>query len=103
MSLNDLQKAADAYTPAPQDLDGIVLPDSLLALTEAVAENTHEVWAQGRLREGWTYGPERDDASKKTPCLLPYSLLPEHEKEFDRATALNAIRLIVKLGYRIEK
>ena len=73
------------------------------AETEAVAENTHEVWSQSRLSEGWTYGPRRDDAKLKHPCLIPYADLPEVEKDYDRRTAMNAIKLIVKLGYRIEK
>ena len=39
---------------------------------------------------------------KKThPCLIPYSELPEIEKEYDRNTALSALKMVVKLGYRI--
>lgn len=102
-SRKETAKVVSKYTPAPLDLSNVALPDSLLELTEAIAENTHEVWAQGRLSEGWTYGPERDDAQKKHPDLVPYANLPEIEKEYDRATAMNAIKLIVKLGYRIEK
>jgi ryanodine receptor 2 len=30
-------------------------------------------------------------------------MLPEIEKEYDRNTAMNTIRLIIKLGYKIEK
>ena len=97
------RELAAGYRPAPIDLSDIVLPDSLLELTEAIAENTHEVWSQSRLSEGWTYGPRRDDAKLKHPDLIPYADLPEIEKEYDRATAMNAIKLIVKLGYRIEK
>ena len=40
---------------------------------------------------------------KETPCLVPYSELSEEEKEYDRKTAMETIKLIVKLGYRIEK
>lgn len=98
-----LKALAAGYQPAPIDLSDVVLPESLLALTEAVAENTHEVWSQSRLSEGWTYGPRRNDAKRKHPCLIPYADLPEVEKAYDRNTAMNAIKLIVKLGYRIEK
>jgi len=94
---------AATYKPAPLDLSDVQLPDSLTELTEAIAENTHEVWSQSRMAEGWTYGPVRDDKKLKHPDLLPYSDLTESEKEYDRATAMNAIKLIVKLGYRIEK
>lgn len=89
------------YTPKPIDTSNIVLPKELLELTEKIAENVHEVWAQGRIKEGWTYGPKRDDAAKETPCMVPYSELSESEKEYDRNTAMETIKLIVSLGYEI--
>lgn len=91
------------YVPKPLDTDGIELPDDLLELTEKIAENVHDVWAEGRIAEGWTYGEKRDDAKKQTPCLVPYEALPDTEKEYDRKTALNTLKLVIALGYRIEK
>ena len=91
------------YKPAPLDVSDVQLPESLIELTEAIAENTHEVWSRNRMEEGWTYGPERDDKALKHPGLVPYDCLSEGEKDYDRSTAMNAIKLIVKLGYRIEK
>ena len=91
------------YIPDPVDTSGIVLDEELIMLTEKIAENVHDVWAQGRIKEGWTYGEVRDDKNKKTPCLVPYSELPESEKEFDRNTALETVKLIISLGYKIEK
>jgi len=89
------------YTPAPLDTSGVVLPPELQSLTERLAENTHEIWAQQRLSQGWTLGPRRDDAKKQHPCLVPYDQLPEIEKEYDRQTALGALRAILALGYSI--
>lgn len=91
------------YIPNPVDTSGVELPEELLALTEKIASHVHDVWAEGRIAQGWTYGPVRDDHLKQTPCLVPYDQLPEEEKEYDRRTALDALRLIVRLGYRIEK
>ncbi len=91
------------YTPKPIPTDQIRLPEELLELTEKIAENVHEVWAQSRIREGWTYGEKRDDDKKETPCLVPYGELPEIEKEYDRKTAMETIKLILSLGYRLEK
>ena len=91
------------YVPKPLDTDGIELPDDLLELTEKIAENVHDVWAERRVAEGWTYGEKRDDAKKQTPCLVPYEALPDTEKEYDRKTALNTLKLVIALGYRIEK
>ncbi|SCX31672.1 RyR domain-containing protein [Ruminococcaceae bacterium P7] len=89
------------YKPNPIDTSDVVLPDELLKLTEKLAENTHEVWASNRISQGWSYGEERNDAKKLTPCMVPYSELPEEEKDYDRNTALETIRLIIKLGYTI--
>ena len=91
------------YIPKPIDTSTIILPDDLIALTEKIAENVHEVWAQGRISQGWTYGEQRDDENKKTPCLVPYSELSDSEKEYDRNTAIETLKLIVALGYKIEK
>ena len=91
------------YTPNPKNLDAIVLPEDLSALTELIAENVHEVWAASRIAQGWSYGPVRDDEKKQTPCLVPYADLPEEEKQYDRDTAMQTLKLIVSLGYDIRK
>ncbi len=91
------------YTPKPIDTTKIQLPADLLELTEKIAENVHENWSKGRIAEGWTYSETRDDVKKTTPCLVPYSELTESEKEYDRKTALETLKLIVALGYKITK
>lgn len=91
------------YIPKPIDTSAIALPKDLLELTEKIAENVHENWSQGRLAEGWIYGEKRDDAKKETPCLVPYAELSEAEKEYDRQTAIQTLKMIVALGYTIEK
>jgi hypothetical protein len=48
------------YEPKPIDTSSVTLPADLLALTERLAENSHDHWAAQRLAEGWTLGP-RDD------------------------------------------
>ena len=77
-------KAGYMYTPKPVDTENVKLPEDLLQLTEEIAEQVHDVWAQGRIAEGWTYGKERDNEKKTTPCLVPYSELPESERELWR-------------------
>ena len=91
------------YKPAPIDTSAVTLPPSLNELQERLAENAHDVWAAQRLAQGWTHGERRDDASKKHPCLVPYEQLPESEKEYDRQAAMQTLKAIVALGYRIEK
>ena len=91
------------YKPEPIDVCGVELPEDLIDLTERIAENVHEVWAAGRIAEGWTYGENVDGATKRHPCLVPYSELPESEKEYDRKTAMDTLKLVISLGYKIEK
>lgn len=91
------------YKPNPIDTSKVELPDDLLELTEKIAENVHENWSVGRIADGWTYGDTRNDEKKTTPCLVPYSELSDGEKEYDRVTALQTLKLIVALGYKIEK
>lgn len=96
-------QTVDDYEPQPVDLGSIELTDDLQELQEAIAENAHEVWAAARMREGWTYGPVRDDANKKHPDLIPYSALPDSEKEYDRQMAFDTIKLVKKLGFDLIK
>ncbi|TWT63737.1 RyR domain-containing protein [Rubinisphaera italica] len=91
------------YTPDPIDTSHIKLPAETLDLLEQLAANNHDVWARQRIQDGWTYGPKRDDDKKENPCLVSYSDLPESEKEYDRNTAIEVLKAIVALGYRIEK
>ena len=91
------------YKPSPVDTSDVILPEELLELTEKIAENTHDVWATGRLKDGWSYGETRDDEKKTTPCLVSYDELPDSEKEYDRNTSLETIKLIIKLGYQITR
>lgn len=91
-----------AYVPHPISTDEVSLPGNLLMLAEQIAKNVHEVWAATRLEQGWTYGPERDDTEKKHPCLIPYEQLSEDEKTYDRNTAMETLKLIIKLGFKIE-
>ena len=90
-----------SYHPQPIDTSAIELSPEILALTERLAENAHEIWAAGRLAEGWTYGPQRDDARKQHPCLVSYADLPDSEKQYDRNAAMETLKAIIALGYEI--
>ena len=91
------------YIPTPVDTQSIELPQELDSLVEEMSKNVHEVWAQTRIAQGWTYGAERNDAQKKHPCLVPYEELSEEEKTYDRNTSMETIKLILKLGFKITR
>ena len=89
------------YKPNPIDTSKIDLSQELQELTELLSKNTHENWAAARIKNGWSYGPRRDDDKKETPCLVPYEDLPDSEKEYDRILTLNLLKVIKKLGFSI--
>lgn len=92
-----------SYQPQPIDTSQVVLPPEVTQLTELLAKNAHENWGKLRMSEGWRYGAKRDDTRKEHPCLVPYEQLAESEKEYDRRTAMETIKTIQVLGYRIAK
>jgi len=68
---------------------------------EAMAQAEHEGWMAQRLSQGWTWGAERDDARKLHPSMIPYTDLPEEEKEKDRSNIRLYPALIAASGYHI--
>jgi ryanodine receptor 2 len=92
-----------SYIPKPIDTSGVSLTPDIVELTEQLAANAHDHWAKQRMSEGWRFGPNRDDTKKEHPCLIPYNELPDSEKEYDRKSAMETIKSIQALGYRIVK
>ena len=96
-------KKKNVYRPEPVDTSDVTVPEELMELVEEMSRNVHEVWARSRMDQGWTWGEQRDDERKKHPDLIPYDELTEEEKDYDRDTSLQTIKLILKLGFKISK
>ena len=94
-----------AYEPKKRVIDtsAVKLPSEIDELTEKLAENAHDQWASQRISQGWTYGKDRNDAEKRHPDLVPYDELSDQEKDYDRTTAMESLKAIIALGYRIVK
>lgn len=101
--INQLIMNVKKYIPQPIDINDVKLPKELEKLVEAISKNVHEVWAETRIRQGWTYGEQRNNDLKTHPCLIPYEELPESEKEYDRNTSISTLKMIIKLGFKITR
>jgi hypothetical protein len=44
------------------------------------AKAAHEAWLDIKTKQGWTYGPERDDDKKYNPWMMPFEELPEDKR-----------------------
>jgi ryanodine receptor 2 len=91
------------YRPSPIDVAGVDLCDELHLLVELLAEHAHDIWALQRIKDGWTFGPERCDRDKRHPCLVPYSELSDAEKAYDRNAVIGTIRAILALGFTVQR
>lgn len=91
------------YKPNPIDTTNVVLDENILELAEMLAKNTHEVWAVGKLKEGWAYGPKIDPELKQHPSLIPYEELSEEQKDYDRNTSIETLKVLIALGFEIIK
>ncbi len=56
VKLSNTYVQSNGYKPQPLDLSSIVLSTKMEELIEILAENTHNVWAAGRIKDGFTYG-----------------------------------------------
>lgn len=91
------------YKPNPMNTNDILVTNEILEISEKLAENTHEVWAVGKLADGWTYGEKLDKDKKTHPLLVPYEDLSEGDKDYDRRTSLETLKVLLKMGYKIHK
>ena len=100
---SNVRTADGQYIPQPIPVDDVVLPDEIAGLTEYIAENAHEEWAKQRFKEGWVFAPKTNKKLKMSFDLVPYCELLDSEKEYDRKMAMYTLRVLYKLGYKIEK
>ena len=86
------------YRPQPIDTSNVVLGDCQ-QLVEALARNAHEIWAYLRMKDGWAYGPERDDVRKLHPCLVDFDEMAEQDRASDRAMMTEILKAAIAMGF----
>jgi hypothetical protein len=72
-------------------------------LLEKLAEAAHQVWMEGKIRDGWKYGNMIDKDNKIHNCLVPYNELSETDKESDRDMVRGIPKILDLAGYEICK
>jgi hypothetical protein len=96
--MNDPQE----WVPNPVNTDDVHLPPDIYDVVDALAKAAHDEWGLERRLEGWRYGPKHDGEARTNPFLVPYEDLPESEKECDRQRVIKSLKLLIRLGFRIE-
>jgi RyR domain. len=57
------------------------------ALAGETAEQLHQSWCEFKIKDGWRFGPVKDEVLKHHPCLVSYSMLPMDQKIKDHMFA----------------
>jgi hypothetical protein len=70
---------------------------------EMLAEMEHARWCAERFLAGWTYGTPKDKARKISPDLVPWAILPEPIREYDRQAVRRLPEHVGLLGEEIER
>lgn len=68
---------------------------------ESLAFLEHQRWCVERLRNGWVAGAPRDDERRIHPDLVPYDLLSEQSREYDRIAARTIIGILERSGFAV--
>jgi CheY-like chemotaxis protein len=96
-----LQAAGCALVPAPlTGTDGAGFADADI---EQLARMEHERWMRDKIRDGWRYGPTRNDAAKIHPLLIPWEELPEEERDKDRNPMRELPQMLARVGLEIQR
>ncbi|TMW63043.1 hypothetical protein Poli38472_005661 [Pythium oligandrum] len=82
-------------------VDMITLSWKMLLLLEMLAENAHEVWADGYIKNSWRHGQLFDAEAKTHPSLRPFVTLGESEKQLSRDGVSTVLKACLALGYSI--
>lgn len=68
-----------SYEPKPIDTSDVTLAEDLRRLTELLAKNTHDIWAQKRIAGGWYSNKQR--VVRKTRPAAPEHSMPLEQRE----------------------
>uniref|UniRef100_A0A915B3X3 Ryanodine receptor n=2 Tax=Parascaris TaxID=6254 RepID=A0A915B3X3_PARUN len=95
---------SNGYKPQPLDAREIVLGEEMMPLVDALAKNTHNVWAKEKIKRGWTFGLSEyvDSDQKRSPHLVPYELVDVRIKDANRESAIEFIKALELFGIFLE-
>lgn len=67
-------------------------------LIEKLAEAAHDIWVEGKVRDGWTFAPVTNKEAKQHACIVPYDQLSEADKQSDRDFVIGIPKILKRAG-----
>jgi hypothetical protein len=68
---------------------------------ERLAEAAHDVWMEGKLRDGWKFAATTNKEAKEHSCLVPYWQLSDADKQSDRDLVIGIPAILERAGFSI--
>ena len=87
-------QTVNSFTPQPVDMSSLTLSKELLAMSEKLAENAHEMWASGTIMSV---------GGQLHPQMVPYDLLTDKEKRKNRERSQELLKYLQYEGFSIYK
>jgi RyR domain len=69
------------------------------AILEKLAEAAHQAYCDGKTRDGYRFGEEKNEEQKTNPWLVSYNELPERIKEANRVNVRTIPQKLAAAGY----
>ncbi|GAA1753287.1 NAD-binding protein [Luedemannella helvata] len=82
-------------------IDGGPLFEMTEAEIDRLAELEQQRWKQAKERDGWRYGPTRDDALRRSPYLLDWAEMPEEDRRKNRDAIRDLPDILADGGFEI--
>lgn len=76
-----------------------LMPDEI----EFLAREEHDRWVEERVRNGWTYGPEKDIDRRISPYLVAWDDLDEGIRGYDREPVREMVGLVESAGLAVRR
>lgn len=83
-SIGDFSQLAWEYAPEWQKQSAIKGVEFVIENPQAGDSAQHDSWMRQKLKDGWIWGPIKDEASKTHPCMVPFSQLPVEQQLKDK-------------------
>jgi voltage-gated potassium channel Kch len=94
---------AIGYELVPLRRWGVVTVPLSEAEVERLAVAEHERWKAEREAGGWTWGPARDDVTRRNPLLVPWTELSESARDDNRAATRSLPTMLARAGFEIAR
>lgn len=97
-----VERGVRPYSPHPEYVAHIKLPEEIASIADILAENAHEIWAKDRLQEAEKNKTKGKDVNPyDDPFMKPFNELSKQKRKTDYLSALNTIKLLYKLGFEL--